>query len=128
MRPTSSSSRRSITWCRWRSSAAVAIQTAQHHRLAQMRGADACGAVEIGNGARQPQHPLARPARESPALHRRLEQPLPGLIHYAPALHAGVREARIAALLALELHRARACDAGGGAERGLPATQVGIEL
>src|SRR5256885_12262453 len=111
MRPTSRSGGGSITGGGWRVSPAVAIDTAQHPRLAQMRGADARGAVEIGNGAREPQHPLARPARESPPLHRRLEQALAGLVHYAPALHAGVREARIAALLALELHRARAGDA-----------------
>src|SRR4030081_396370 len=103
MRPTTSSSKPSITWCRWRSSAAVAIQLGQQHTLAQMRGANGCGAVEIGYGARQPKHPLARPSRESAPLHRHLEQPPSGLIRHAPALHALIREARIAPLLAGEL-------------------------
>src|SRR5882762_8256185 len=128
MRPTTSSSKPSITWCRWRSSAAVAIHTAQHHRLAHMRGANGCGAVEIGYGARQPEHPLAPPSRESALLHRRLEQPPPGLIRHAPALHALIREARIAPLLAGELHGARAGDAGGSGERGFPTARGGVEI
>src|SRR3984893_2806837 len=126
MCPTTSSSKPSITWCRWRSSAAVAIQTAQHHSLAQMRGGDGCGTAEIGYGARQPEHPLARPSRESAPLHRRLEQPPCALIRHAPALHARIREARVAALLAGELHGARAGDAGGGGERGFPTARGGV--
>ena len=93
-----------------------------------MRGADVRGALEIGYGARQSQYPLARPARESPPSHCRLEQPLPGLIHRAPALHPRIREARIAPLLAGELQGARAGDAAGGGERGWPCTRGGVEF
>jgi hypothetical protein len=81
-------------------------------------GGDDGNTRKIGDRARDFQHPLPGPSRESETFHRSGKQPLSDLIRPAPALHGRIAKPRVASTLALELQRACAGDALRGRCRG----------
>ncbi len=125
---TISSSRRSITWCSWRSSAA-AVEAAQRERLADVRRGDGLSIGEIGDGACHFQHALASPPRESETFHGKRKHLPPRLIRATPAPHARIGKPGVACPLARELHPACAGHTRGCRGGRLPALAHGrIEL
>jgi hypothetical protein len=121
------SSRPSTTWCSWRSSRSEPrIHAAQHQGFADVGRSDRSGIVEIGDGARYSQRPLARPSRERKVSHRGRKYPLAGVIRPTAALHLGICKQRVTCPLARKLptprQRYALCDlcrrfAGRGRDR-----------
>jgi len=104
MRPMTWSSRPSITCWRWRSSRSEPrIHAAQHQGFGDVGRSDRSGIIEIGDGARHSQRPLARPSRKRKESHRGRKHSLTGVVRPAAALHLGICKPRVTGPLAHKL-------------------------
>jgi hypothetical protein len=64
---------------------------------------DRSGIVEIGDGARHSERPLARPSGEGKVSHRGRKHALTGVVRPTPALHLAICKPRVTCPLARKL-------------------------